>query len=63
MKKEQEKFELDEKEKQLIQQKRDLNSKKLECTEKIQEILKEYGATLLINPNSPIGNPQIIINL
>lgn len=34
---------------------------KQECTEALQAVLKKYNMQLGVDPNSPIGNPQIIV--
>jgi hypothetical protein len=39
------------------------NLARRKCKQEIDIILKKYGATLMVNPDSPISNPQIIIVL
>ena len=53
--------ELTEEEKAQIEASRKKNEIKEELSNKMLELLKEYKAGLVVDPNSPIGNPQIII--
>lgn len=57
------KLELTEQEKQAIEAKRDREAKEKELVDKIGLLLKEYSAALAVDPNSAIGNPQIVIRI
>lgn len=58
-----EKIELSDQEKKTIQAQRELTKKKTECAKAIGEVLQGFQAELMVNPNSPIGSPEIIITL
>lgn len=57
------KDELTPEELQILEQRRQRQEKLKECSDKVAVILEEYKAQLVIDPQSPIGNPRIVINL
>ena len=57
------KVELTETEKAQIQANRKKNELREELSNKIVTLLKEHHAVLVVDPNSAIGNPQIMIQL
>lgn len=54
---------LSAKEEEQIKVLRAMTEKRKECALEIDGILKKYNAVLTIDPNSPFGNPQIIVSL
>ncbi len=56
-------LELTEDEQKQIEQRREMNRRKTEASIALEEWAKKYDAQLIIDPNSPIGNPKITIHL
>jgi hypothetical protein len=52
---------LTDEEVKLLENQRKAQEKIKSASEKINKILEEEKLTIQVNPNSPIGNPQIII--
>lgn len=50
-------------EQQIIADTREKNMKLDKAQKAITALLKKLGANLAVNPNSPIGNPQIIVQM
>lgn len=55
------KTELTDQEQAQISYSRQRDAAKKEFAEKLGGLMQEYGVTLSVNPNSPIGNPQITV--
>ena len=56
-------LELDAEEQQAIAQMRIRKQKQLDCEAEIVAVLNKFGANLYVDPNSPIGNPSIAVQI
>lgn len=54
-------IELNPQEQKTIENLRERAAKRVACNKDLEDLLNKYGATLGVNPNSTIGNPQAII--
>ena len=53
--------ELSEEEKAIIEEKRLVKKELTDCGKRIGEVLKEHNCNLVIDMNSPINNPRIVL--
>lgn len=61
--KETKELQLSPEEQKAIAQRRDMLDKISKVEDEIIKILKSNNANLVIDPNSPYGNPRIVVNL
>ena len=54
--------ELTPEEKKLIEAQRAVQKRKENCVKGINEVLEKYSAALTVDPQSPIGNPRVILS-
>ena len=54
-------IEVSPQEQKAIQDLRERETKRIACNEELSTLLNKYGATLGVNPNSTIGNPQAVV--
>lgn len=54
-------IELNPQEQKAIEDLREREAKKIACNKDLNALLDKYGATLGVNPNSTIANPQAIV--
>ncbi len=53
--------EITKEEQEILDQRREAIKRENECSAKINEVLQEFGMNLVVNPNSPLNNLQIIV--
>jgi hypothetical protein len=56
-------FEASPQEQEALKKARELGLKKISCAKEIDAILEKYGATMGVNPNSPISRPEIVVSI
>jgi CRISPR/Cas system Type II protein with McrA/HNH and RuvC-like nuclease domain len=54
-------IELSKEEREVLEQRREVSKRQSECSEKINEVLQEFGMDLVVNPNSPLNNLQLTL--
>jgi hypothetical protein len=54
---------LSKKEQEQIKNMRDAEKKRQDCINEIQDVLIKYSSEIRVNPNSPLGNPSVMIVL
>lgn len=59
----QESLELNAEEQQAIAQMRIRKQKQLACEEEVVAVLNKFNARLYVDPNSPVGNPSIGVQI
>lgn len=57
------KDELSKEEVQILENRRKNQESVIKCSEEIKKVLEDFNAELMVDPQSPIGNPQIFINI
>jgi hypothetical protein len=50
-------------EQEALKKARELVLKKTSCVKEIDAILEKYGATIGVNPNSPISRPEVVVSI
>lgn len=58
-----EEFKLSDAEKKSLQLAREAEQRAADCGKAIDEVLRKYNCDLVIDPNSPIRNPSIVVQL
>lgn len=50
-------------EEQFLQQRRQHQQRLIQCTSEVNGVLKKYGASIIVDPQSPVGSPRVKVNL
>ena len=52
---------LNDEEKAIIKNQRDLAARKSKCIEELSNVLQKYNAKIIVDPNSKLGNPSAAV--